>query len=343
MKNGKLSNSDVKLNFNFITLEEKDRGLFKPFVNQKIRIVDQDDYEFYFDVTRCNRQLRLYHTKDFVNQWNLKAGDVLSFNYNSDICSFTVDVKGIGQERKETSNSLPKTVTIDEKNKTDILSTISQTYQSVIDEYNNTFVRNCYLPTKSTQSSLVINGFTERNLTFNFCHSYLKRKPNAIVWQEVPIHSVNRQHVDSIIIDNDWIIFIEAKRLYDLTHFELLLKDLDRIMKLHSEIPLPPKHPTNKAVVLLADHYFNGESKKKKDKEEIYDLFFSGQHVIADPEILNDHPGLKEINSTKINKVDINDRSINISRDNNYNIGVRDDLVYTIYCGVCFLGETEKK
>lgn len=345
MKNGKLSNNDVNVKKNIIALEKNVHGLFKPFVNQKIRIVDQDDYEFYFDVKRYNNgQLFLFQTKDFVNQWNLKEGDVLSFKYNSDICSFTVDVskKGISQERKETSNSFSETITIDEKSKTDILSTISRTYQSVVDEYSNTFVRNCYLPTKSSQSSLVINGFTERNLTFNFCHCFLKRNPNAIVWQEIPITSVNRQHVDSIIIDKDWIIYIEAKRLYDLTHFELLLKDLDRIKEFHSVIPLPPTHPKNKAIVLLADHYFNGESKKKKDKDEIYDLFFSDQNVNVEPEIIKDHPRLADISSAKIRKVDIKEPSIEIPRENNYNISVWDDLVYTIYCGVYFLGEIEK-
>ena len=345
---GELSKSDIKNNR--IYLDENTSELFKQFVNQKIKIVDQDDCEFFFDVTKHWHERKhssiyyLNQTNDFIIQWDLKEGDSLSFKY--DIDSFTVDItkKSHSDVPKETTNSFPEAVAIDEKSKTDVLCTISQTYQSAVDEYRNTFVRNSYLPTKASQSSIVINGFTERNLTFNFCHSYLKENPNAIVWQEIPINSVNRQHVDSIIIDKDkdWVFFIEAKRLYDLTHFELLLKDLERIKELHSNIPLPPKHPTNKAIILLADHYFNGESKKKKDKDEIYDLFFSGQHVTVDPEIQNDHPGLKEINSTKINNVDIKDPSIEILRENNYNISVGDDLVYTIFCGVCFIDEMEK-
>ena len=350
MNNGKLSKTDVK--YNKIYLDESTCALFKPFVNQKIKIVDEDDCEFFFDVNwrlsngKNKLSLVLSQTKDFIIQWGLKEGDVLSFKYNSDICTFTVDItkKGGSHVLKETSYSLPEAITIDEKSKTDILRTISQTYQSVVNEYKNTFNKKYYLPTKASQSSLVINGFTERNLTFNFCHSYLnlKRNTNAIVWQEIPITSANRQHVDSIIIDKDWIIYIEAKRLYDLTHFELLLKDLDRIKEFHSDIPLPPTHPKNKAIVLLADHYFNGESKKKKDKDEIYDLFFSEQNVNVEPEIIKDHPRLADISSAKIRKVDIKEPSIEIPRENNYNISVWDDLVYTIYCGVYFLGEIEK-
>ena len=315
--------------------------------------MDQDDYEFFFVVKRYNNgQLFLTQTQDFIDQWDLKEGDEIQFKFDDIIESFVVDIikkKGHGQEKKEVSNT--NITSIDEKSKTDILSTISKTYQSVVNEYKNTFNRQYYLPTKASQSSLVINGFTERNLTFNFCHSYLnldlnlKRDPKAIVWQEIPINSINRQHVDSIIIDNDWIIYIEAKRLYDLTHFELLLKDLDRIMEFHSDIPLPPKPPKNKAIVLLADHYFNfnGESQKKKDKKEIYDLFFSGQNVNFEPEIIKDHPRLADISSAKIRKVEIEKPSIEILRENKYNISVWDDLVYTIYCGVCFLDEMEKK
>ena len=350
MKEGKLSNFDVTKNH--IVLEESIRNLFEGFVGHTIKIVDEDDYEFFFEVQekKDKSQLLLYQTQDFVDQWKLKKGDIIQFKYDDKIESFVVDIikkKGYDQEKKEVSNT--NITSIDEKSKVELLRIVSQTYNSVVEEYRKIFEEKCYLPTKASQSSLVINGFTERNLTFNFCHSYLnldlnlKRDPKAIVWQEIPINSINRQHVDSIIIDNDWIIYIEAKRLYDLTHFELLLKDLDRIMEFHSDIPLPPKPPKNKAIVLLADHYFNGESQKKKDKEEIYDLFFSGQNVNVEPEIIKDHPRLADISSAKIRKVEIEKPSIEILRENKYNISVWDDLVYTIYCGVCFLDEMEKK
>ena len=231
-------------------------------------------------------------------------------------------------------------VSLNAQSKTNILSIIPEIYQSVVNEYNNTFNRQCYLPTKASQSSLVINGFTERNLTFNFCHSYLKQNPNAIVWQEIPITSVNRQHVDSIIIDKDWIIYIEAKRLYDLTHFELLLKDLDRIKEIHSNIPLPKKHPTNKAVVLLADHYYQGNGKKFKEKK-YYDDFFTGKGVEEWSEICEDLNLAKKLTrrakSSKINAVCDKALPISIKGDyNELNIGIAEEIVYTIYCGVFF-------
>jgi len=61
------------------------------------------------------------------------------------------------------------------------------------------------------------NGFTERNLTFNFSHNYLLQNPNVIIWQEVPLIKCGgkREHFDTLIIDNEnkSIIIIEAKRL----------------------------------------------------------------------------------------------------------------------------------
>jgi len=61
-------------------------------------------------------------------------------------------------------------------------------------------------------------GFTERNLTFYFCSSFINIKKDAIIWQELPIYG-SHQHLDSIIIDkgNDIIdvYYIEAKRIYN--------------------------------------------------------------------------------------------------------------------------------
>ena len=345
MNKGKLSPNDVDVKKNIIYLDESVQYLFEPFVDQKIKIVDQDDCEFYFVVKRYSGDLFLSQTKDFVIQWGLKEGDSLSFKY--DIDTFTVDItkKSESHVQKDISNSLPKAITIDENSKTDILSAISETYKSVVGEYSNTFVENNYLPTKPAQSSLVINGFTERNLTFNFCHAYLKQNPGAIVWQEIPIIDVNRQHIDSIIIDkkNDLVIYLEAKRLYDITHFEFLLDDLDRIKRHHSNIPLPLNPPTKKIVVLLADLYFNGACKKKEYKDCYYDKFFTGQEIKSMLEIEKDYPKLQEkIISAKITKV--NDiQTINIQGDNKYNIPINGNLDYTIYCGAYFIDGTEKK
>ena len=343
MKEGKLSKSDITKNI--IVLDKSVHGLFKHLVDHKIKIVDQDDFEFFFDVKRYNNgQLFLTHTQEFINQWELKEGDKVLFYYDDKTEGFAVNIKknDSGENKKETtpcSNTIP----VDEEDKEKLIKTISDTYKSVAIEYYNTFSKRHYLPTKKANSSLVINGFTERNLTFNFCHAYLKQNHDAIVWQEIPIINVDRQHVDSIIIDKNWIIYIEAKRLYDITHFELLLDDLDRIKKHHSDIPLPLNPPAKKLVVLLADHYCNGAGKKKEYKDHYYDNFFKGQDIKSLSEIEKDYPKLLDkIASAKISKVsDI--QTINIKGDKEYNIPIQDELDYTIYCGVYFIDGTEKK
>lgn len=233
----------------------------------------------------------------------------------------------------------------------DITEIIKETYKAVVVEYNNIFIGNSYLPTKKAkQPSLVINGFTERNLTFNFCHTYLKQHPNAIVWQEIPIDKVKNQHIDSIIIDKDedLVIYLEAKRLYDISSFEDLLEDFSRIEYRYSKIPIPPtqKPLKNKAVVLLADHYYSGEIKNKKLKEDYYDVFFNGKKINVMDELSNKGRNLLEAIDSSKNRIckdtDIHS-SILIPKGNNYNIDIEKDIVYTIYCGVYFLDCSENK
>lgn len=238
------------------------------------------------------------------------------------------------------------TTAINEKEK--LLSFITDIYKSVIKKYNNIFNEEGYLPTKE-HPSLGINGFTERNLTFNFCHSYLEENQNAIVWQEIPFNSdaLKRQHVDSIIIDNDnkWVIYLEAKRLYGIHHFELLLDDFRRIKNHYSYIPLPKEcHPTHKAVVLLADHYYQGECKGKMYKDNYYDNYFFGKDVIELPETSKKHSNLRGlIDSNKILNI-IDDIDVNpITLCGKYNINIEDEIIYSIYCGIYFIDELEKE
>lgn len=57
---GELSQSDIKNKY--IYLNESASDLFKQFVNQKIKIVDEDDCEFFFDVKRSwhKKKIALY-------------------------------------------------------------------------------------------------------------------------------------------------------------------------------------------------------------------------------------------------------------------------------------------
>lgn len=231
--------------------------------------------------------------------------------------------------------------------KEDLLRIVTETYKSVIKKYKDIFNKKGYLPTK-THSSLGINGFTERNLTFNFCNSYLENQ-EAIVWQEIPFFSEKhkRQHVDSIIIDekNKWVIYLEAKRFYNLRYFNNILIDLNRIKNNHLDIPLPKNfQPDHKAVVLLADHYCHDDCNGQKYKLNYYDKFFTGQDVDELPPTIKEKDSefadswTKNIESSKISSVcDSIEESIISIKGSKYNIDINDEIVYTIYCGVYFI------
>jgi len=109
------------------------------------------------------------------------------------------------------------------------------------------------------------NGFTERNLTFNFCHQYLsfrekQNEKDIIVWQEVPIANPEfpkrNNHFDSLIIDNgiNTIFYIESKRIRSTNHHKSLLDDLSRMQKCYKYIPEYEKFQSyEKFAILLTD------------------------------------------------------------------------------------------
>ncbi|MDD2797750.1 MAG: hypothetical protein PHV20_04075 [Bacteroidales bacterium] len=75
------------------------------------------------------------------------------------------------------------------------------------------------------------NGFTERNQTFFFTHNYLKLRPEAICWQEVPFGK--KEHIDTLIIDGNSVIYIEAKRISGNPKEKEIADDLGRLL-IHS-------------------------------------------------------------------------------------------------------------
>lgn len=109
-----------------------------------------------------------------------------------------------------------------------IVELISEVFEKTVESYGKT-LKNYYPSHKS-------NGFTERNLTFNFSHNYLmqcslNKNESVIIWQEVPLG--NREHFDTLIIDeeNESIIIIEAKRLGTEAKQHSIQEDFDRIEK----------------------------------------------------------------------------------------------------------------
>lgn len=346
MKEGKHCNIDV-LNKR-IYLEEKVHSLFERYIGQEVRIVDNDGCEFFFCVEKNKKKNQLFlfqkqskrkqkktkedKDKDFFGLLVLDESDEILFDCDDEHDCFVVNIK-----EKTSSNS----ASIDEDEKIKLINAIYKVYKSVGNKYINIFDTNRYLPTKVSSNS--INGFTERNLTFSFCHSYLSRNHNAIVWQEIPINSPNAQHIDSIIIDNknDRVIYIEAKRLYDVHHFKYLLDDLKRIKKQHLDIPLPPNHPSKKVIVLLADHVCDVKKDEKKDEKVFYDKYFTGQKGIDLPKINEKkYPNLAKKLSSMIKSDRISaicDQTQTITIFGEYNISIEKEIKYTIYCGVYFI------
>jgi hypothetical protein len=105
------------------------------------------------------------------------------------------------------------------------------------------------------------NGFTERNLTFNFSHNYLIENQDAIIWQESPLEK--GKHFDTLIIDDKKkvIIVIEAKRLQNEKKSESIYNDFRRINDHIKEITLHgEKLSYTKYGLLLVDVWI---SKKK--------------------------------------------------------------------------------
>lgn len=98
-------------------------------------------------------------------------------------------------------------------------------------------------------------SFTERNLTFNFCNSYLQNAgvrngDKIFVWQELDITQApdKRGHIDSVILDLredvNSIVFIEAKRIANggdkvdgkkVRKMEALKNDMERLR--HLDLP----------------------------------------------------------------------------------------------------------
>ena len=129
-------------------------------------------------------------------------------------------------------------------------------------------VENAFMAMVQTYKSFFFNGlcpaiqnsdgkisFTERNLTFNFCNSYLQNAgvrngDKIFVWQELDITQApdKRGHIDSVILDLreevKSIVFIEAKRIANggsevngvkVRKMEALKNDMDRLR--HLDLP----------------------------------------------------------------------------------------------------------
>lgn len=105
---------------------------------------------------------------------------------------------------------------------------IHKTMEGVCDRYSR--ILDDYYP------SFKSIGFTERNLTYNFCSQYekLRKKKSLVVWQEAPLNPeiCPNQHIDSLIIDWKNTFLIEAKRLNAREKVDSVVDDIDRLKKI---------------------------------------------------------------------------------------------------------------
>jgi hypothetical protein len=146
---------------------------------------------------------------------------------------------------------------------------IKNVFDNMIKEYQSSL--KSYYPAHRT------NGFTERNLTFNFCSQFKEyrkstsKDPKIAIWQEVPIN--NKQHFDSLIIDFDQksVFIIEAKRLYNINYYEKLKEDLNRIKFYYPEIPEFQTLISSFSIyaLLLTDLWTSKSDKKGKKKLDL--------------------------------------------------------------------------
>ena len=148
-------------------------------------------------------------------------------------------------------------------------SLVREIFDNMCNSYQSIFGDSGFFPTNDKDNNRV-TGFTERNLTFNFCHSYLELNKKGVVWQEMPIYGQSHQHIDSVIVHSDVLLLIEAKRLHSPYHFEELTSeettlttrkhnnnpygDLHRLQTHYKDIPIYENQKSKTCyAILLAD------------------------------------------------------------------------------------------
>lgn len=129
---------------------------------------------------------------------------------------------------------------------------VEKAFMSMVQTYQNLFKSNLCPAIPNSDGKI---SFTERNLTFNFCNSYLQNAgvrngDKIFVWQELDITQApdKRGHIDSVILDLredvNSIVFIEAKRIANggsevngkkVRKMEALKNDMDRLR--HLDLP----------------------------------------------------------------------------------------------------------
>ncbi len=174
-------------------------------------------------------------------------------------------------------------------NTDNVYSFVKEIFDNMCNSYKRIFGNPDFLPTNDKDNNRA-TGFTERNLTFNFCHSYLELNEKGVIWQEMPIIGQSHQHIDSVIVHSDTLLLIEAKRLHSPYHFEELTSkpshktkrqhrtnpygDLYRLQTYYEDIPIFDKQKYKACYAILLADFLIQRSNNKQTVNDTYHSFY---------------------------------------------------------------------
>ena len=174
-------------------------------------------------------------------------------------------------------------------NTDNVYSFVKEIFDNMCNSYKRIFGNPDFLPTNDKDNNRA-TGFTERNLTFNFCHSYLELNEKGVIWQEMPIIGQSHQHIDSVIVHSDTLLLIEAKRLHSPYHFEELTSkpshktkrqhrtnpygDSYRLQTYYEDIPIFDKQKYKACYAILLADFLIQRSNNKQTVNDTYHSFY---------------------------------------------------------------------
>lgn len=140
------------------------------------------------------------------------------------------------------------------------------------------------------------NGFNEKNLTYKLAHQFESSTTDAninpVAFMEVPLKNPNSErfdlHIDTILINESSVIFVEAKRLYSIEKMREMMTDWGRMEE--NNLTMITKNFPNKKIYRLivaeswdskiTDWWIGKETKIKWDRTWLPQCV--GSHPVTD-------------------------------------------------------------
>ncbi len=196
--------------------------------------------------------------------------------------------------------------------------------EQILKEYKNQYLKifkNLY----PSEGSV---GFTERNLSVNFCNAFEKVHREACAWYEVSFEESSKYHFDAILVNppTKEVFIIEAKRFSDPSgKLTSLGNDISRILEMDNKNrilnKLYDKDVANYTTygVVLADVW--EESDVKKDLSRLWreKNFFDNDYVKSKLNLTEEQ--LNIISKERVMEIlDFKDQVISKSISNDYKL-----------------------